>query len=213
MLTNLAAPCRSQHVGAHARWSRHHENRSGTAAFYHLQSRQIYHSYGVCWKSQHSECNLKSTSKTACSPLPLSISTFCYIHLCISMGLKCVTWRGARIGFCSSWSKHKRVVCPVQPFLSHFSPSTDLSVHLFYEACSLWSLILYLLVFLLTLYPTILTSTQFPSTSWKRTQKGSDLEATSLSSRLAAVTDSSTRVTQCWGPTLRFWLSAVEPKV
>lgn len=43
----------------------------------------------------------------------------------------------------------------------------------------------------------ILTSTQFPSTSWKRTQKGSDLEATSRSSRLFAVTDSSTRVTQC----------------
>lgn len=41
------------------------------------------------------------------------------------------------------------------------------------------------------------TSTQFPSTSWKRTQNGSDLEATSRSSRLDAVTDNSTRVTQC----------------
>lgn len=62
-------------------------------------------------------------------------------------------------------------------------------------------------------HSSILTSTQFPSTSWKRTQNGSDLEATSRSSRLVAVTDSSTRVTQCWGATLRVWPSVVELRV
>lgn len=46
-------------------------------------------------------------------------------------------------------------------------------------------------------HPSILTSTQFPSTSLNRTQNGSDLEATSRSRRLAAVTESSTRVTKC----------------
>lgn len=67
--------------------------------------------------------------------------------------------------------------------------------------------------FFFPLNPPILTSTQFPSTSWKRTQNGSDLEATSRSSRLVAVTDSSTRVTQCWGATLRVWPSVAEPRV
>lgn len=46
-----------------------------------------------------------------------------------------------------------------------------------------------------------LTSTHFPLTSMKRTQKGSDLEVTSLSRRFWPQMDSSTLQTQYWEPT------------
>lgn len=46
-----------------------------------------------------------------------------------------------------------------------------------------------------------LTSTHFPLTSMKRTQKGSDLEVTSLSRRFWPQTDNSTLQTQYWEPT------------
>lgn len=45
-----------------------------------------------------------------------------------------------------------------------------------------------------------LTSTHFPLTSMNRTQKGSDLEVTSLSRRFWPQTDSSTLQTQYWEP-------------
>lgn len=45
-----------------------------------------------------------------------------------------------------------------------------------------------------------LTSTHFPLTSMKRTQKGSDLEVTSLSRRFWPQTDNSTLQTQYWEP-------------
>lgn len=46
-----------------------------------------------------------------------------------------------------------------------------------------------------------LTSIHFPLTSMKRTQKGSDLEVTSLSRRFWPQTDNSTLQTQYWEPT------------
>lgn len=206
MLTNTATSYWAQQAGAHARWSRHHEFGSGSQHILSAKHRRQ--------QTQSSSLSFAGGASTVDVTLKALLTLIQIFHppfnLFISASLLSSSLRlpGAET---HSTAKHQKWVWPlmiralqyylsVQPFLCNllfpfFHIPFSTSLFIFFH------------------HPSMLTSTQFPSTSWKRTQKGSDLEATSRSSRLVAVTDSSTRVTQCWGATLRVWPSGAEPRV
>lgn len=191
MLINLAISYWAQHAAPDARWSRHHDSGSGLKPIgSFLQSIVDYkQSLLVAFPRGAGvvDVTLRALLRIIKIFHPSPPSFYFCIPFIVSLhlpGAAITVWRSTNMGLTNILKLSS--VFPLQCF---------------HRSCRVWPSGSYC------------TSIQFPSTSWKRTQKGSDLEATSRSSRLEAVTDISTRVTQCWGPTLRFWPSAAEPSV